>query len=280
MQTPPFSGCQNPGTTRSVSRNDDDCDDNECRNQRKNAIKRFRSRPCGSAGRGHRLSRRLWFVREPADSSGFHWIQRDDDFLDVTAFGAVERAKLESRRPRRDARKHHSRSAFRAAESLNSEQWDCGWVIGHGIPPLDRAGPPNSQSPGGDDGRNMISGVQSRWSILLTFRKLIVWQTGRPRLFRLKAAWSLVRRYGLRIMACARRGEPAIDGICLKCRADACCPLLDRAACWRLQQRSPQDHGSDGEIDHQSRDVDQGRDEWCRSAGRVEPDPLQDEREH
>jgi hypothetical protein len=176
---------------------------------------------------GIRLSR-LWFVREPADSSGFHWIQRDDDFFDVTAFGAVERAKLESRRPRRDARKHHSRSAFRAAESLNSQQWDCGWVIGHGIPPLDRAGPPNSQSPGGDDGNNMISGVQSRWSILLTFRKLIVWQTGRPRLFQLKAAWSLMRPHGLRIVACARRGEPAIDGICLKCRAEACCPLLDR----------------------------------------------------
>jgi hypothetical protein len=36
------------------------------------------------------------------------------------------------------------------------------------------------------------------------------------------------------------------------------------AVYWRLQQRSPQDHGSDGEIDHQSRDVDQGRDEWCK----------------
>jgi hypothetical protein len=34
-----------------------------------------------------------------------------------------------------------------------------------------------------------------------------------------------------------------------------------------LEQRSPKDQGSDGEIDHQSRDVDQGRDEWCRSAG-------------
>jgi hypothetical protein len=64
------------------------------------------------------------------------------------------------------------------------------------------------------------------------------------------------------------------------CRANAPCPSLDRAACWRLQQRSPQDHGSDGEIDHQPRDVDQGRDVSCRSAGRTEPNPLQDEREH
>ena len=44
-----------------------------------------------------------------------------------------------------------------------------------------------------------------------------------------------------------------------------------------LEQRSPKDQGSDGEIDHQSRDVDQGRDERCRSAGRIEPGPLQDE---
>jgi hypothetical protein len=47
-----------------------------------------------------------------------------------------------------------------------------------------------------------------------------------------------------------------------------------------LKQRSAQDQGSDGEIDQQSRDVDQGRDERRRSAGRVEPGPLQDEREH
>src|SRR5450432_2489510 len=57
------------------------------------------------------------------------------DFIDVIAFGAFERAKFKSRRPRRDPRKPHARSALRAAELLNCEQWDCGWVIGHGIPP-------------------------------------------------------------------------------------------------------------------------------------------------
>jgi hypothetical protein len=78
---------------------------------------------------------RLSFVHEPANIPGFHWIQRYDDSFDVTAFGAVERAKLESCRPRRNVRWNHARSAFRAAESLNSEQWDCRWVFGHRIPP-------------------------------------------------------------------------------------------------------------------------------------------------
>jgi hypothetical protein len=58
------------------------------------------------------------------------------------------------------------------------------------------------------------------------------------------------------------------------------CPSVDFAACWRLQQRSPQDHGSDGEIDHQPGDVDEGCDKWSRSAGWIEPNPLQNERKH
>ena len=51
--------------------------------------------------------------------------------FDLIAIGAVERAKFKSCRPRRDARKLHARSAFWAAELLNGEQWDCGWVICH-----------------------------------------------------------------------------------------------------------------------------------------------------
>jgi hypothetical protein len=39
------------GTMRSVSGDDYDCDDNECRDQRKGAIKCFRSGLCGSVGR-------------------------------------------------------------------------------------------------------------------------------------------------------------------------------------------------------------------------------------
>ena len=78
----------------------------------------------------------------------------------MIAFGAVEPAKFESCRPRRDARKDHARSAFRAAESRNCEQRDCGWVIGHCIPPLGQAGAQNSQSPvdteAGGDGTNML----------------------------------------------------------------------------------------------------------------------------
>jgi hypothetical protein len=64
----------------------------------------------------------------------------------MIAFGAVERAKFESDRPRQDARKRHAGSALRAVEVLNCEQWDCGWVIGHCIP-LGSAGAQNSQSP-------------------------------------------------------------------------------------------------------------------------------------
>jgi hypothetical protein len=64
------------------------------------------------------------------------------------------------------------------------------------------------------------------------------------------------------------------------CLASGHCASLGRALRWRLQQRPPQDHGSDREIDHQSRDVDQGRDERCRGAGWIESNPLQDERKH
>ena len=134
-------------TMRSVPGNDYDCDDNECRNQRKSAIKCFRSGLCGSVGRRHGLCWRMQLANEPANSLGFHWIGRYDDSFDVTAFGAVERAKFVSGRPRRDARKHHARLAFRAAESLNCEQRDCGWVKGHFIPPSGQAGAQNSQSP-------------------------------------------------------------------------------------------------------------------------------------
>ena len=120
---------------RSVSGNDDDCDDNECRDQRKGAIKCFRSGLWGSVGRRHGLFRRLQFAGEPADGPGFHRIRRYCDLFEVIAFGAFERAKFKSCGPRRDPRKPHARSAFRAAELLNCEQWDCGWVIGHCIPP-------------------------------------------------------------------------------------------------------------------------------------------------
>jgi hypothetical protein len=41
---------------RSVSDDDYDCDDNECRDQRKSAIKCFRSGLCGSVGRRHDLT--------------------------------------------------------------------------------------------------------------------------------------------------------------------------------------------------------------------------------
>jgi hypothetical protein len=99
------------------------------------------------SGGGMALCWRMQFANEPANSFGFHWIRRYDDLFEVIAFGAVERAKFVSGRPRRDARKHHARLAFRAAESLNCEQRDCGWVMGHCIPPLGQAGAQNSQSP-------------------------------------------------------------------------------------------------------------------------------------
>jgi hypothetical protein len=56
--------------------------------------------------------------------------------------------------------------------------------------------------------------------------------------------------------------------------------MLDSAGLSGLEQRSSQDYRSDGEIDHQSRDVDQGCDKRRRGAGRVEPNPLQNERKH
>jgi hypothetical protein len=54
--------------------------------------------------------------------------------------------------------------AFWAAEFLNCEQWDCGWVIGHCIPPLGQAGAQHSLSPvdaevGAGDGNSMISTI-------------------------------------------------------------------------------------------------------------------------
>jgi hypothetical protein len=95
----------------------------------------FSIRASGGVGRTHGLFRRLQFAGEPANSPGFHRIRRDGDLFEVIAFGAFERAKFKSRGPRRDPREPHARSAFRAVELLNCEQWDCGWVIGHGIPP-------------------------------------------------------------------------------------------------------------------------------------------------
>src|ERR1700686_4643131 len=77
------------GTMRSVSGDDYDCDDDECRDQRKSAIKCFRSGLCGSVGRRHGLCWWLQFASEPASNPGFHWIGRYDDFFDVTAFGAT-----------------------------------------------------------------------------------------------------------------------------------------------------------------------------------------------
>jgi hypothetical protein len=59
---------------RSVSGNDYDRDDNECRDQRKSAIKCFRSRLCGRVQGRHGLRRRLQFANEPANISRLHWI--------------------------------------------------------------------------------------------------------------------------------------------------------------------------------------------------------------
>jgi hypothetical protein len=42
---------------------------------------------------------------------------------------AVEPAKFKSCGSLRDAREHQARSAFRAAESLNCEQWDSGGYL-------------------------------------------------------------------------------------------------------------------------------------------------------
>src|SRR6266404_1199045 len=76
---------------------------------------------------------------EPTNSIGFHWIiRRYGDLFDVIAFGAVEPLEFKSCRPQRGARKLHARAAFWAAELLNCEQRDCGWVICHCIPPCFR----------------------------------------------------------------------------------------------------------------------------------------------
>ena len=106
----------------------------------------------------------------------------------MIAFSAVERAKFKSCWSRRDVRKHHACLAFRAAESLNREQWDYGGIIGHCIPPLGQAGAQNSQSPvdaeEGGDGTRMLFRVRRHRSILLTFKKLMIGKLGRPCLFR------------------------------------------------------------------------------------------------
>ena len=90
---------------------------------------------------------RLQFTHQPTNIARLHRVRRHNDFFDVIAFGAVERAKFESCRPRRDVSQPHANLALWAAESLNCEQRDCGWVIGHCIPPLGQAGAQNSQSP-------------------------------------------------------------------------------------------------------------------------------------
>src|SRR6478736_1545471 len=82
------------------------------------------------------------------------------------------------------------RLAFRAAEPLNCEQRDCGWVIGHCIPPLGQAGAQNSQSPvdaeEGGDGTSMLFRVRRHRSILLTFKKLMIGKTWPARPLRVK----------------------------------------------------------------------------------------------
>jgi hypothetical protein len=131
----------------SISRNQYDCDDNECRDQRKRAIECFRSGLCGIVERRHGLGRRPQFANEPANISRLHGIRRYRDLFDMIAFRTVERADFKSCRPRRNACKHHARSAFRAAELLNCEQWDCGQVVGHAFHPWVRRERKNSQSP-------------------------------------------------------------------------------------------------------------------------------------
>jgi hypothetical protein len=117
------------------------------------------------------LRRRPHFANEPANISGLHWIRRYSDFLDVAASGAIERAKLKPCWPRRDLRKVHTRLACGATESLQREQRNCGWVIGHCIPPLGQAGAQSSQSPvdaeASGDGSSMLALFWWRWSILV-----------------------------------------------------------------------------------------------------------------
>jgi hypothetical protein len=59
---------------RSISGNDYDCDDKECRDQRKSAVKSFRSGLCDIIERRHDLGWWPQFANEPANVSGFHWI--------------------------------------------------------------------------------------------------------------------------------------------------------------------------------------------------------------
>ena len=120
----------------SISDNDDDGDHDECGDHRK---ERDREISIGAlrVGRAeHQLGWRLHFANEPADISGFRRIRRDRNFFDVIAFGAVEGAQFKSCGARQDMRERQAGSAFRAAELFNCEQWDCGQVIGHCIPPL------------------------------------------------------------------------------------------------------------------------------------------------
>jgi hypothetical protein len=162
------------GSTRppaSISGDHYDCDDNECRDQRKKAIECFRSALCDVVERKHGLCRWPQFANQPANISRLHRIRRYGDLFDMIAFRAVERANFKSRRPRRNACKHHARSASRAAESLNCEQWDCGQVVGHAFHLWLRRERKNSQSPvaaeeGGDE-TSMLSRFRSRCSILI-----------------------------------------------------------------------------------------------------------------
>jgi hypothetical protein len=162
---------------RSVSGNHDDGDDNQCRDQRKRAIKCFRSGPCGGVGRRHGLCRLPQVANEPADISGLHRIGRYRDFFDMIAFGAVKRAKFKSPGPRRDARKYHARSTVRAVELLNGEQWDCSQMIGHSHPPLvrrERQTPSHRQMPKRDgDGINMLLRVPASLVNFGQFLKII-----------------------------------------------------------------------------------------------------------
>jgi hypothetical protein len=100
-------------------------------------------RPAG----GLTLRWRLQLANQPADIAGLHWIRRYRDFFDVIAPGAIERAKLKSGGPRRDARKRHPRLALWAAKSLNGKQRDYGWIIGHGLHLKYLARAQNSRSP-------------------------------------------------------------------------------------------------------------------------------------
>src|ERR1700730_14975899 len=114
------------------------------------------------------------FTHLPANISGLHRVRRYRDFFDMIAFGAVERAKFESCRPRRNMSKPHTNLAFWAAESSSG---DCGWVIGHCIPPLGQAGSAKLAVTGGCQSGPVMepacaSEFGSRWSKLLTFADL------------------------------------------------------------------------------------------------------------